>query len=108
PFDCAVLVTTTAGAAADADHAYHLAIHDDGEAARVREEVVLRNGARLTCGVVPPLCVVDGRRHARLQRRLGFHQGGPDVVEHLAIHPLHVHELAEIVEDVERHAAALR
>ena len=38
---------------------------------------------------------------ARLQRRLRLQQGGADVVVDLAVHALHVHEFAGIIDDVD-------
>src|SRR5215472_13985688 len=106
-FDGALLVAA-ARATANTDGADHLPVHYDRNAARVREETEETDLPRNALGIVLELHAADRRGLPRLQRGLRLEQRGTNVVEDLAIHALHVHELACIVDDVERHGPALR
>src|SRR5580700_6565786 len=100
PLNRAILIA----AARAASHAYrpdHLPVHHDRDAARIREEIKVCGLPRGARRIVLELRARNGGRRARLQRGLRLQQSGTDVVIHLPIHALHVHEFTGIVEDVD-------
>src|SRR5437870_5012352 len=105
--DGAILVTSPAGAAADADRADHLAVDDNGKPARYREEAELHQLPRLSARIVAQLGRADRGRLARLQRRLRLQHGRADVVVDLAVAPFLMNEGAVGVDDVDRGGAAV-
>src|SRR5215510_12609261 len=72
PFDRAILIAATARASADTNGADHLAVNNNGNTARVREESELHQLSGLSARIIAQLRRADGRRLARLQRRLGL------------------------------------
>src|SRR5215831_10835090 len=105
--DCASLIAA-ARTPADTDSSDHLPVNHDGNSARICEEVEESGLSRNAVGIVPELHRADGSGLTRLERRLRLQQRGANVVINLSVHALHMHEFASVIEDIERHRAALR